>query len=316
MPHTSGALAMKHVLFFALIPVMVILVGCGSQEPMKAGSGRHALTTPAAKPGPAADSSSFISAAVEPQKAEENTRRAAEPPAGRKIVFTGTLELEVKEFSEARTRLDEFVTTAKGYFAKTDISGDSGTKRSGTFVVKVPVEHFHRLVDDLTTLGNPTKNHTDSQDVTDEFIDVTARVKTLKAEEEVLNKLLKDAAGRLEDVFKIREQIRSNRHEIEKSEGRLIALEKLSALSTLTVTLREIQAYVAPVVPVATPPSAPAFADRAGKTWGESFAALATVCQNVALVFVALAPWSPLLIVAGLGLWAARRYYVRNPATA
>ena len=258
----------------------------------------------------------FVSTQAEPPKADDNARRAAEPPAGRKIIFTGTLELDVKEFSEARTRLDEFVRTAHGYFAKTDISGDSGTKRSGTFVVKVPVEHFQGLVDDLTTLGNPTKNHTDSQDVTDEFVDVTARVKNLKAEEEVLNKLLKDAAGRLEDVFKIREQIRTNRHEIEKSEGRLIALEKLAALSTLTVTLREIQAYVAAVVPVATPPSTPAFADRAGQTWGESFAALTTVGQTVALVFVAIAPWTPLLLVAGLGLWAARRYHLNRPATA
>ncbi|HEY2786700.1 MAG TPA: DUF4349 domain-containing protein, partial [Fimbriiglobus sp.] len=173
-----------------------------------------------------------------------------------------------------------------------------------TFTIKVPVEHFQPLIESLAALGNPVKNQTDSQDVTEEFVDVAARVKNLKAEEEVLNKLLKDVAGRLDDVFRIREQIRNNRGEIEKAEGRMQSLAKLAALSTINLTLRETEAYVAPTAPKADSPS---FEHRAEGTWAASLGALRTVGEWVGLIGIAVAPWTPLALVAGCGIWLYRR---------
>jgi hypothetical protein len=304
-----------------VIFLILILIGCGGQEPRKASSqsaARNVTFDATTTPGPLSAGESetqFISqkAAVGRGGAKENGNPVAaagqDLPPERKIIFTGTLDVEVKEFGEARKQLDALVGQAKAYYSKTEILGDSGKKRSGLFVIKVPVEQFQSLVNDITLLGNPIKNHTDSQDVTEEFVDTTARVKNLKAEEEVLNKLLKEAGSRLEDVFKIREHIRNNRLEIERNEARVQALGKMAALSSLTVTLREIEAYIAPVVPKPTEPVVPAFAERADSTWNESYANLKSLTQVVALAGVAVAPWLPIAVVAGLGIWGVRRYH-------
>jgi hypothetical protein len=244
-----------------------------------------------------------------PEAAPAAGNAAAQPapdlPADRKIIFSGTLVVDVKDFDLARKSLNSLIRDHGAFFAKTDVTGDSGRKRSGTFAIKVPVDHFHPLVESLAALGNPVKNQTDSQDVTEEYVDVAARVKNLTAEEEVLNKLLKEVAGRLDDVFKIREQIRNNRGEIEKAEGRMKALEKLAALSTITLTLRETEEYVAPSAP--KPLAEASFSDRVGGTWSASLGALRTLGEWVGLVVVAAAPWTPIALVAGGGVWLYRR---------
>jgi hypothetical protein len=207
-------------------------------------------------------------------------------PIERKIVFSGRIDVVVKDFDTARVEATKIVEGNKGYFAKTEVAGDAGTKRSGTFTIKVPAEKFQGTVDAFARLGVAVKNSTDSRDVTEEFVDITARVKNLKAEEETLNRLLKDTASRLDDVFKMREQIRQVRGDIERAEGRLKALSALAALSTIVLGLREEAVYVPPTVE--TPPG---FRERLSSTFRESLGQLLNVGEWFAVVVVAFAPW-------------------------
>lgn len=271
-----------------------VVAGCGGSASYP-GSPKLVAVAPGAKQPPDA-------APVKP--GGETAPAGVDLPADRKITFSGTLVVEVRDFDAARSALTALARGHGAFFAKTDVTGDSGKKRAGTFLIKVPVEHFQPLVEAVAALGNPVRNQTDSQDVTEEFVDVAARVKNLKAEEEVLNKLLKDVAGRLDDVFRIREQIRNNRGEIEKAEGRMQALAKLAALSTVTLTLRETEEYVAPTAPKS---EAPSFEQRAEGTWASSVGALRTLGEWVGLVGVAAAPWTPLFALAGGGVWLYRR---------
>jgi hypothetical protein len=270
----------------------VLIVGCGGSQSAPAMKVALAPGTPQ------------VPAAAGPVGAGNAAQPAPDIPVDRKIIFTGTLVVEVRDFDAARASVTSLVQIRGGFFAKTDVTGDAGQKRSGTFTIKVPAEHFQPLVEALAALGNPVKNQTDSQDVTEEYVDVAARVRNLKAEEEVLNKLLKDVAGRLDDVFRIREQIRNNRGEIEKAEGRMQTLAKLTALSTITLTLRETEAYHAPTAPK---PDSPSFERRAEGTWAASVGALRTLGEWVGLAGVATAPWMPLALAAGGMWWLWRR---------
>jgi len=217
--------------------------------------------------------------------------------AERKIIFNGTLDVEVKDFGAAHQGLHALMQQYRAFFAKTEIRGDSGAKRVGTFTIKVPVESFQPLVDALAALGNPVRNATDSQDVTEEYVDVDARVKNLKTEEDVLNKLLKEAGSKLEDVFRIREHVRLNREQIERAEARLNVLGKLTALSTITLTLRDREEYVAPTAVAVTEP--PSFGERAAATFSSSFGALRSFGETFALLVIAVAPWLPVMLVVG-----------------
>lgn len=230
--------------------------------------------------------------------------------AERKIIFNGVLEVEVKDFGAAHKEVNSLMKQHGAFYSKTEIRGDSGKKRVGTFTIKVPVEHFQPLLDAIAELGDPVRNTTDSQDVTEEYVDVAARVRNLKAEEEVLNKLLKELGGRLDDVFKMREQILKNREQIEKAEGRLQALGKLTSLSTITLTLRDREEYVAPTAAKVTAPES--FETRATGTFASSVGLLRSLGENVGLVALAIAPWLPLALPVAFVGWRLIRRATRS----
>jgi hypothetical protein len=227
-------------------------------------------------------------------------------PITRKIIYSATLELVVKNLDDTRRDVERIVDGHKGYIAKSDVSGSVGSRRSATWTLKVPVEKFREAVTALAALGNTVRNTSDSQDVTEEYIDVQARIKNLKVEEETLNKLLKDQAVRLDDVLKIRDQIKTVRGDIERAEGRLKYLETMSAVSTITLTASEETTYKPE-----PSPAAPDFGDRIDSTFDTSLTALTNFGKSIVLVAVALAPWLPLILVAGVVIWWLVRRLVR-----
>jgi hypothetical protein len=287
---------------FAL-PYLVALIGCGSQAPPSP-SPKLDMKVQAAKAPPANGGNPVAAVPDAP---------VPDVAAERKIIFNGTLEVEVKDFGAAHKDVNNLMKLHGAFYSKTEIRGDSGKKRVGTFTIKVPVEHFQTLVDAIAELGDPIRNTTDSQDVTEEYIDVAARVKNLKAEEEALQKILKDLGNKLDDVFKLRDQILKIREQIEKAEGRLQALGKLTSLSTITLTLRDREEYVAPTAAKVTAPES--FEARATGTFASSVGLLRSLGEHAGLFLLALAPWLPLVLPAAfLGRRYIRRWTVKPQA--
>lgn len=264
------------------LPCLLALVGCGGSSSSPPMAPRIEMKVDPKKAAPAEGGNPVADAAPN------------ELAADRKIIFNGVLEVEVKDFGAAHKDVNALMKLHGAFYSKTEIRGDSGKKRVGTFTIKVPVEHFQTLVEAIADLGDPIRNTTDSQDVTEEYVDVAARVRNLKAEEEVLNKLLKELGGRLDDVFKMREQILKNREQIEKAEGRLQALGKLTALSTITLTLRDREEYVAPTAAKLT--ERESFESRATGTFSSSVGLLRNLGEHIGIIALAIAPWLPLAL--------------------
>jgi hypothetical protein len=199
--------------------------------------------------------------------------------------------------------VEKLVAGHKGYVARSEVKGDTGSRRLATFTLRVPVESFKALNEGLLALGTAERNAVDSQDVTDEFVDIEARLRNLKKEEDTLNQLLEKSLNR-EDEIKTRAEIRQIRGEIERIQGRLNYLSKLTTLSTVNLTLREIKDY--------KPPTAPTFGTRMSDTFGRSWETVVDFAQGLVLALVALVPWAPLWVPALLvGVWGGRRL-VRN----
>ncbi len=218
---------------------------------------------------------------------------AKEEAITRKIIYNAVVEVVAKDVEQTRAEVVRIVDEVKGYIAKSDITGQVGTKRTATWTLKVPVDKFQQVVTALAALGQVTKNSSDSQDVTEEYVDLQARIKNMKVEEETLNKFLKDFANNVDSFLKTREQIAKVRGEIERAEGRLKFLTTMSAMSAITFTAREEQSY-APEVP----PAAPTFGDSVEGTFANSWKSLQDLGKGAVLLVVALAPWLP-LIAAG-----------------
>ncbi|HEY8503762.1 MAG TPA: DUF4349 domain-containing protein [Gemmataceae bacterium] len=232
---------------------------------------------------------------------------AAKEPA-RRIIYTAHLEVVVDDLDAAGRELTDFVSSRGGYVVKAEVAGHTGSRRSGEWTVRVPVGQFEPLIAKVTSLGVPRLNSRDSEDVTEEFIDVEARIKNKKVQEKRLNDLMEKAAGKVEDILALEREIARVRGEIEQAEGRLSVPSRLTAMATAHVTLEEIKDYV--------PPTAPTYGETLGATFWRSVDALENFGKGILLFLVALVPWLPLIAVAALAIWVAFRRQRRREARA
>ena len=104
-------------------------------------------------------------------------------------------------------------------------------------VIRVPSGQFNSALEQIEKLATnlPERNVT-GQDVTEEFIDLEARIKTQKALELQFLDIMKQAR-KVDDALEVQRQIADVRTEIEKLEGRKRFLESKSSLSTITVNI-------------------------------------------------------------------------------
>jgi hypothetical protein len=225
-------------------------------------------------------------------------------PVSRKIIYTASVEITVEKFEAAEQELLQLVKAQDGaYIAKSDVRGSPGTPRSGTWTIRVPVAGFEAFKQAVAGLGELQRNQTDSQDVTDEYYDLGARIKNKQVEEERLLKHLEKSTGKLEDILAVEKELTRVRGEIERYQGRRQYLEKLSALTTVTVTIHERKNYVP------SEPKAPAFGTTVSRTFESSLDLLTAFGKGLVLVTVALVPWLVLLAILAVpaALWWRRR---------
>lgn len=219
---------------------------------------------------------------------------ASAPAAGanRKIIFTARIESVVENFDNIPTRLAELVKQADGYVADSTLSGSTGRNRSGTWKVRVPVVRFDEFVNAAKGIGELVSANTQSQDVSEEYYDVDARIRNKTKEEERLIKLLDDRPAKLEEVLTVERELSRVREEIERMQGRLRVLTDQTTLTTVEITIREMQNY--------EPPQSPTFAKRIGRAFSDSTSAIRNLLEGTVILIVKLAPW---VVAIGVALW-------------
>jgi hypothetical protein len=237
-----------------------------------------------------------------------------EPPkaVARKIIYNADVDLVVDDFDRLEQGLRRLVKESGGYLADADVSGTKGVQRSGRWKVRVPVERFDAFVESAVRLGELQRRQTNSQDVTEEFYDLEARIKNKKVEEGRLVKHLEESTGKLKEILDVEREISRVREEVERLQGRLQMLANLTALTTVTITAREVRDY--------TPAAAPTFGTRVARAFQGSAESLVLFLGEVVLAVVRFVPWLPIWGVALALCWlVVRRLRVRlraRPAAA
>lgn len=218
----------------------------------------------------------------------ELAQAEGEPPAvpevvSRRIIYTATVSLVVQKFEEAEQKLPELIKQHGGYVSSMTLGRAAHQQRSGSWTARIPVDKFDAFVDGLSELGYPESRSQNSQDVTDQYVDLEARIANNKRLEERVLKLLDERSGKIGEVIEVERELARIRQQIEQMEGKLRQLANLTSLSTVTINVREELNY--------TPPEAPTFATRASNGWTNSISALADTGQNVAIMVVVAFPW-------------------------
>ncbi len=155
-----------------------------------------------------------------------------------KIIQRASLSIEVLDFQASSNALVLIVERSGGFISDSySYVTDNGYKR-GEFTIRVPTDEFLSVISEIEQIGNVKSKHTSGQDVTEEYIDLKARVNNLERQEQRLLEIL-DMANNTTEVLEVEREIWRVRGEIEQLTGRLNYLENRIELATISVSLYE-----------------------------------------------------------------------------
>jgi len=156
----------------------------------------------------------------------------------RKIIKSGSIRFETANVKETHKFIKNTVAELGGYIGNENVYNFED-RIEHTVEVRVPEDKFNLLIDKISSSVEKLESKNISTvDVTEEFIDVEARIKTKKELEARYKEILKKAA-RVDEILNIEREMGNLRSEIESLEGRMNYLKNRIALSSLTITFYE-----------------------------------------------------------------------------
>jgi len=157
-----------------------------------------------------------------------------ETPIERKIIKEGEISFETATLSETESLITKTVNEMGGYITSDNVFSNED-RITHRMTVRVPADKFDQLITKISESAEKLDRKTISAlDVTEEYIDVEARIKTKKELESRYKELLVKAKS-VEDLLSIEKEIGTLRTEIESIEGRLRYLQDRVSLSSLTI---------------------------------------------------------------------------------
>ncbi len=223
----------------------------------------------------------------------------------RKIIRNADVTLEVASPIEAQRKISWVAESLGGFIVTSESrereSGDPGRQKLDVIlVVRVPSQQFGSALDQIRNSGSRViQEKISGQDVTEEFIDLEARIKTQKALELQFLGIMRQA-NTVTDALEVQSQIAEVRTEIEKLEGRKRYLENRASLSTISVSLQ-------------TPTPIVASTSGFGRHVREAIADSVDVASSILLFMIRfLIVMVPILILVILPGGLLTRYVVRR----
>ena len=208
----------------------------------------------------------------------------------------GEVELPVAAVRELAARVG-------GFIANTGIQTGEGQLRSATIEVKVPATRFDEALAGLKPIGRLESANVETEDVGEEYVDVTARMENAHRLERRLIDLLATRTGKLKDVLDVEQSLARVREEIERYEGRLRYLQTHTAMSTLTV-------YVHEPLPVVGSAGTSVMGDAFRQAWRNFVTFLAVFVQALGVIV----PLGALAAAAWFVTRRWRRVFSQRPA--
>jgi len=223
-----------------LVLAVLFALGCSSRD-------ASVPSRRAAKEGTTATFESAQNVAPYAAAAVDATAPAATPPVPgaadgvgfpRQLVRNASLQVVVSDVDSASQRAQALAISLGGYVAHVDHQRPEGVP-SASLVLRVPVARLDEALAALRRMGVRVEHEQQGvQDVTEQVVDLDARLRTLTSTEHELRALLAESTRRgqkLEGVMAVYRELTEIRTRIEQLQGQREALEKMATLSTISL---------------------------------------------------------------------------------
>ena len=138
----------------------------------------------------------------------------------RMIVRTGDMSLVVEDVPVAIDRITWMADGFEGYVVSSRVWKER-ERLAGSIAIRVPAEHFDDAMRTLRELAvDVTSDRTSSKDVTEEYVDLSAKLQNLEATEEQLLRIM-EKAETVEDILNVQRELSRTRCEIEQTKARM-----------------------------------------------------------------------------------------------
>ncbi len=236
------------IAILSLFAIPLAVAACGSASPLESKPAPEVVVTqvverPAEMPAPMPTQAPPVAdrPAQEGAGAPDLTPGAAGPNVDvRKIIYQGQMFLIVEDTEQAAQEIQAMAESAGGYVARMN-GYRQGDRLIYDITIRVPAEKFENARISLRALAVRVERESIStEDVTDQYYDIEARLKTLKETEAELTELLRETrerGGDVDEIMKIYDRLTRIRSDIESLQGQLNRLDKLVAFSTLDIHL-------------------------------------------------------------------------------
>lgn len=228
--------------------------------------------------------------------------------AGLKMVYRATLDIETLDFDQSYDTILQTVRDFGGYVSNQytsgghRISGNYYNSRYAELTLRIPAERYTEFLQQGDAFGNVTSISNEGDDITAQYIDVEARLTSLKAQEERLLSML-DRAGTLEELISLEDHLADVRYEIESYTSTFNTYKDLISYSTVTIYLNEV---------TRTTNTRDTFGARLKEALSDSLQGFVDLLQNIAIFLIVALPY---LLIA-LGIYIAVRTIIRKRRTA
>jgi hypothetical protein len=261
------------------------LAGCQKDGPSSGSSAKQEPLAAADAPKPPGDPA---------------TTRAPSADAERQVIYKAELSVEVRSPSDAQAKVSALTERVGGFVASATREDVEGHPSDVTLVLRVPAARFQSVLGEIRRLGDGKRaERIDSEDVTDEVVDLEARLRSATRLEEQLLELMKTATN-VEAALHVHKELANVRTEIERIQGRKQRLEREVALSTIRLTL-------------AAPPAQRVSFSKLGASMSDAWSDAVLVAGGIVVAAIRLAGiLLPIAVMLGLPLLVAVLYFRRR----
>lgn len=235
------------------------------------------------------------------------TQAATPGQPGAMIIRTAGLTIITKEFENARAAMELTVRQLQGYIAHLSLSGHSGAGRALTATLRVPADKLDAALAELKKLGRVEQESQGGEEVTEQYVDLVARITNASNTEQRLIQVLRERTGKVADILAVEKEIARVREEIERMEAQRKNLETQVGFATLQLRLNEEHKAELGVAPPST----------LTRLWNEMVQGYESVVESAVSLLAFFLRYGPSLLFWFLVLfWPARWMWRRLRAMA
>jgi Domain of unknown function (DUF4349)/Putative zinc-finger len=229
----------------AFVVLLILVIGIPT---MHRSNGTLTQTLALSRPAPA-----LLTRAVgeTSAKREEDDSAEPQPPSppsgelqapetvGPMIAQTASLSIVATNYDEASAAIEKLAAAHGGYVEKLDAKAQTGSARGLSAALRIPAKQLDGFLADLRKLGHVEEESRENEEVSAQYVDLQARLKSARATEQRLIELLGTRTGKLSDVLDAERELARIRGEIESMQGQNAILVHRVSYATVQVELSE-----------------------------------------------------------------------------